>query len=582
MKIRHGLAIALLALLATPLAASAADSWRMVTTEHFRVLSQASDRDTARWIRDYEQFIAATSDALGIQPRALPPLTMILFSKDKNYTPYKLRRPDGSAAKVAGQFVTLGGISSIAMALGSEQEEARRTIFHEATHWLTSVDPSPQPTWFTEGIAEMLSTFEQAGSKVNWAKPIDSHLAQMQAQGVMPLAEFLTRVDALQDQDSLDDRYYAQSWAFVHFLMLSGNKAGPEMLTRFLTLYKTKTGDETVREVFGPSLPQLERDFNQYVGKAAFSYLSLAAKPVADPPASVPAPPAVVEAALGMMALAIGDEDLARQHAGRAVESSPDLPDGHQLLAYIARDNDDYATAGRHADAAIKAGSRDAQLHMVMAQFLAESSDRSYGETRDERIQNYQQAIMLRPTRHDAYQQLANDLLFVNQPQAAHQAILEQGQRLFRNDEWIGAALATVKTRLGTGNDALLAIDRALRPGNTLADFQRSNLLSARRNLLMQGMDAELMAAQEKDDVAAARAVIAKYRVAAGDDAEIQAYLQRRDGLLEMSQLVERMNAAMAERRTAELKPLFEQILAHPAVTPELKAFVENARRGLK
>lgn len=582
MRIRHGQAIALLALLAAPLATLAADSWREVTTEHFRVLSQANDRETAKWIRDYEQFIAATSDALNIKPRALPPLTMILFARDRNYTPYKLKRPDGKPAKVAGQFVTLGGISSIAMALDSEQAEARRTIFHEATHWLTSVDPSPQPTWFTEGIAEMLSTFEQAGSKVNWAKPIDPHLQQIHDFGVLPLAEFLTRVDALQDQDRHDDRYYAQSWAFVHFLMLSGDRTRTGQLDRFLTLYKTKSGDEAVREVFGPDLTQLEREFNQYVGKATYSYLSVSAQPVPDPPASAPASPAVVEAALGMMALAIGDKELAAQHAGRAIDASADLPDGHQLLAYIASENDDFAGAGRHAEAALKAGSRDSQMHMVMAEALARGAQGSFSETSAARIRHYQQALELRPTRHDAYRQLANDLLFLNTPQAEHQLILEQGQRLFRNDEWINVALATTRARLGTGGDALPVIDQALRPGSTLQDYQRRNLATARRNLLMQGMDAELKRAQETNDLAAARAIIARYRQMVGDDAEIQSYLQRRDSQFELSQLIDRMNDLLPERRATELNPLFDQILAHPAVPDDLREFIQNSRKNLE
>jgi tetratricopeptide (TPR) repeat protein len=425
----------------------------------------------------------------------------------------------------------------------------------------------------------MLSTFEQAGNTVNWAKPIDSHLEQMQQQGVMPLPEFLVRVDALRDQDKRDDRFYAQSWAFVHFLMLSGDKTRPQLLNRFLTLYKTKPGDEVVREVFGTDLTQLERDFNQYVGKAAYSYLTVEAQPVADPPASVPAPLAVVEAALGMMALAIGDKELAQQHAKRAIESSPDLPDGHQLLAYIAHENEDFAAAGRHAEAALNAGSRDSELHMLVAQALAREN---FAESSAARIQHYRQALELNPTRHDTYEQLANDLLFVNQPQAEHQLMLEQGQRLFRNDEWIRAALATVKTRLGTANNALQVIDETLRPTSTIADFQRRNLVSARRNVLMQNMDAELKIAQETNDLAAARAIIARYRQAAGDDAQIQSYLQRRDNQFEMSQLIDRMNAALPNRRAAELNPLFDQILANPAVTPDLREFIENARRNLK
>jgi hypothetical protein len=63
MNIRHGLALALLALVAAPQSVTAAEGWRMVTTEHLRVLSQAGDRQTQLWIRAelnplFEQLLA--------------------------------------------------------------------------------------------------------------------------------------------------------------------------------------------------------------------------------------------------------------------------------------------------------------------------------------------------------------------------------------------------------------------------------------------------------------------------------------------------------------------------------------------
>jgi tetratricopeptide (TPR) repeat protein len=583
MNIRHGLAAALLALLAAPpsATAAAAESWRMVTTPHFRVLSQVNDRETAKWIRDYQQFISATSDALSIKPRALPPLTVILFARDRSFTPYKLMRPDGKVAKVAGQFVTFGGISTIGLALDSEQAETRRTIFHEATHWLTSADPERIPTWFSEGIAEMLSTFEQTGGKVNWAKPIDVHLVQMSDYGVLPLKEFLTRVDSLQDQDKHDDRYYSQSWAFVHFLMLSGDKSRPDLLTRFLTLYKTMSGDDTVREVFGDKLADLERDFNHYVRKATYSYYTLPAKPVEEPPAAVPAPPAIVEAALGLMALGTGRKDMAQQHAQRAAELGPDLPDGHALLAYLARENKDYIGVGKHAKAALNTGSNDAEIFLLMADALAANSNGNYQETRSERLRLYRQAIELSPTRREIYEQLAGDLMFVSKPEPDDERLLQQGLRLFPND-WIKVGAAMVSTRRGSGNDALAVTQAALRPDSKLTAEQRKIVGTARRNMVMQAMDAELATAQERKDMAGARAIIARYRPLVGDDAEDLAYLQRRDSQYEMSQLIERMNAALSRRRADELNPLFDQILAHPAVTSQLREFVENTRRNLK
>lgn len=581
MNIRHGLAAALLALLAAPrFAAAAAPEWRMVTTPHFRVLSQAGEQKTQLWIRNYEQFISAVSAATGIQPNALPPLTIVLFARDKEFTQYKLVRPDGKAARVSGQFVRLAGMSAIAVAADSEQAEAKRTIYHEGTHWLMSVDPSRHPTWFSEGIAEMFSTFELNGSRINWAKPIPSHLAQLQENGLLPLKDFLARTDALQDQERDDDRYYAQSWAFVHFLMLS-QPPRVQMLDRILAESRTNSSEAAVAKVIGANLAALEKDFNHYVQQAAFSYFTFPSATTPEPPASVAAPPAVVDAALGFMALATGRKELARQHAQRAVELAAQLPDGHEVLALLARQDKDEAAVRRHVDAAVRAGSRSSEMYLLMADSLGRERAGGFQATAAARIPLLQKAIALDPVRRGAYRQLAYDLMLYEKPKVEDLLPLEQGQRRFPNDDWINVGVAAARMRLGEGNDVLQAIQIALRPESSLTSDERRTIGTVRRNLLMQAMDAELGTTQEARDFAAARAIIARYRNIAGDDKEIADYLQRRDSAFEMSQLLERMNAAMANDRTTELAQLFDQILAHPAVTPQLRNMVETNRRRL-
>lgn len=583
MNIRHGLVTALFAMLAAPQVAiaAAADSWRMVTTPHFRVLSQAGERQTQLWIRNYEQFISATSSAVGIKPTALPPLTVILFARDKEFTQYKLLRPDGKAARVAGQFVRMAGLSVIGMAADSEQDEVKRTIHHEGTHWLMSREPTRHPTWFSEGIAEMLSTFELNGSKVNWAKPIPSHLARLQQNGLLPLKEFLARTDALQDQERVDDRFYAQSWAFVHFLMLS-QPSRVQMLDRLLAESRTSSSEAAISKVFGANLAALEKDFNHYVQQAAFSYVSFASQPTPDPPASVAAPPAVVDAALGLLALATGRKDLAQQHAQRAVELAPELSGGHEVMALLARQNKDDATTRKHAEAAVRAGSRSSEVYLLMADSLGRERAGGFQAAAAARIPLLHKAIELDPGRRGAYRQLAYDLMNYDKPTAEDLLPLERGQRRFPDDDWISVGVAAAKMRLGAGGDVLQAIQTALRPESSLTSDERRTIGTVRRNLLMQAMDAELRTTQEARDFAAARAIIARYRTIAGDDKEIADYLQRRDSAFEMNQLLERMEAAMANGRTTELNQLFDQILAHPAVTPQLRSRVETNRLRLR
>jgi len=448
-------------------------------------------------------------------------------------------------------------------------------------HWLMSLAPTRHPTWFSEGIAEMFSTFELNGSKMNWAKPIPSHLAQLQKNGLLPLKEFLARTDALQDQERDDDRFYAQSWAFVHFLMLS-QPSRIQTLDRILAESRTSSSEAAVTKVLGSNLAALEKDFNHYVQQAAFSYVTTASQPPAELPPTVAAPPAMVEAALGLVALATGRKDLARQHGQRAVELSAELPDGHEVLALLARQDNDEAATRKHADAAVRGGSRSSEMYLLLANSIGRERAGGPQATAAARIPLLHRAIDLDPGRRGAYKQLAYDLMVNEKPTVEDLQPLERGLQRFPDDDWIRVGVAAARTRLGNGNVVLPAIQVALRPDSSLTSDERRTMANVRRNLLMQTMDAELRATQETRDFAAARAIIARYRSLAGDDKEITDYLQRRDNVFEMNLLLERMDAAMAGNRSTELAQLFDQILAHPALTPQLRNQVEANRLRLR
>ena len=61
--------------------------------------------------------------------RSMPPLTVVIFDREKDYEPYKLLKPNGTSARVAGQFVRQPSWSMIGMAYGSLNDEGRRTIY---------------------------------------------------------------------------------------------------------------------------------------------------------------------------------------------------------------------------------------------------------------------------------------------------------------------------------------------------------------------------------------------------------------------------------------------------------------------
>src|SRR5262245_23368762 len=121
----------LLALLTASPAPAAEAAWRTLETEHFRVLSQLGDRDTIAWARDFNQFVASMSGVLRINPRRLPPLTIVLFARDRDFTPFMTARPNGRTANIAGLTIRQPTWSVIAIGQNPDRKGLRSTVYHE-------------------------------------------------------------------------------------------------------------------------------------------------------------------------------------------------------------------------------------------------------------------------------------------------------------------------------------------------------------------------------------------------------------------------------------------------------------------
>lgn len=498
-------------LAAAPQALAAQGTWRMLQTEHYTVLSSLRDTDTRNWAREYDQFIVSTAGMLSISPKQLPPLTVILFAKDKDYTPYKIVTPGGRTANVAGQFVRRPTWSVIGLAERMSDQFTREVIFHEGTHWLMSVDPHRQPPWFSEGIAEIFSTFERRGDKVNWAKPISGHLAELNMRSPMPLASYLVQESAIFERDSHTGRFYAQAWAFMHFMLMSENGTRRPQLTRLLEAWRTQSPEAAVRDVFGEGIGQLDKDFRLYTSQRSFAYIGQEAKPTSQLPELTDAPPAVVEAALGALAMGSGKEDLARQHATQAIVLDPAYPRGHELLAYLAAfDGQDEAMVG-HAEAALQRGSRDADMFMMMGDAHAHGPKSDLPDAAVRRVRLYQSAVNLNPRRPGLFEKLVEAMTSVESPTAEDLRFLEAGMRLFPDDDWIKVGAADAAWRLGQHESATKQLDAALRPDGTLDGSQRQWALMVRARWLVEQLQPQLNAAMEKRDVATATNLLEQF-----------------------------------------------------------------------
>lgn len=571
-----------LLVLVTSQALAADEAWRMVDTPRYRVLSQLRDAETIGWMRNFDQFILSTSEVLELDVKALPPLTVVIFDRDKGYAPYKLLRPNGRIANVNGQFIRRQTWSMIGMAHANDNAELRRILQHEATHWLMSADQARQPAWFAEGIAEMLSTFERHGDTVNWAKQIRPHLALLRRSGTIPLSEFLVEADAISDSDNRTDRFYAQAWLFTHFMMMSKDMSRRPVLARFLQVFRTESGEATVNQVFGPSLGDVEHDFRKYLDQASYATMTLPVKSAPAPPSPQPAPPALVEAALGALAFGAGHEDLARTHAEKAIALDAKAPDGHAVLAYLSLQNRDFDKAAIYAEEALQLGSKDSDLFMLLGDSYLHGKNAFKPDARQKRVSMYENAINLSPRRLAIYERLTDAIFAVEKPRDEDARFLATGLQAFPGQDWLRVGSAVVDNRLGNSAAAMKSIEAALRPDGTLDAAQRHYAAGLRAKWLLDSMKVEMDAAVEKNDFGGAHAVVARYRERIGKDGDVTAFLDETDGQIEVRELVSKFEAAFHANKRTEAQAVANKLMARPDVPGSLKRYLEQGLQRLK
>jgi hypothetical protein len=565
----------LFALLAGPSIASD-HLWRLAVAPHYRVLSQLSDRDTTAWMRGFDQFILSTSDTLKFDPGLLTPLTVVIFDRDRDFGPYKLLRPNGKTANVAGQFVWRTTWSMIGMAHEGDGAALRATLQHEATHWLMSVDQSRQPAWFSEGIAELFSTFERQGDKVNWAKPIGSHLALLQNANLEPLAQFLVEPGALFDRDDRTDLFYAQAWGFTHFLLLSQNPSHRPQLAKFLNTYKTESGDATVAAVFGPQLKDIEREFHEYINQRKFYYMIEPLRPAPEPPAPQPAPAETVEASLALLALGAERNELARQHAERAIARNANSPEGHQVLAYLALANQNIAEATRHAETAIAAGTKDSELYVLLGDSYATGANSQAPNAAAARANQYERAINLNPRQLAYYERLTEAMFAIEKPREEDAKFLQIGLQRFPGADWLRVGTAVIDFRLGHNDSAMATLEAVLRPDSTLEPAQRAYANDVRINLFVEAMKSDVEVAMDKSDFPAARAAITRCRERVGDDSHALSYLQQITSSVDIGELLAKYNVARQANRKSEARSVAEKLLALPDLPDGMRAYLRK------
>ena len=442
-------------LLCSAAPAQGQSNWRGMQTENFYFVGDASPRAMRRVAERLETFRAAF---LAVRPRTAAAIsdtdtTVVVFDSDHDFRPYKPLAPDGGPANIDGLYLATNYDVYIAL---TGERDTERAIYHEYVHRVMSEDRS-WPAWLREGVAEFYSTIQvrNGGETVRVGIPIDEHLRFLQNTRLSPMGEFLDiGADPLHYLEERDQgRFYAQSWALTHYLLLQ-RPGGFDQLLRFLELLDLEGDTATnFRTAFQTDFDTLSRELDLYVRNSV-------TLPAIDYPLEVRLEDAgrwnaedISEAEanyhLGELLFRVNRVDDARVYLEAAMDQAPNMVEPVTGMGVLYEMEGDVDTAFEYFERAAEMEAAGYLPRLLYAQRLLFRNGYSDPEEVETATQHLRRAVALRPESVESLQRLGDVLL--SDPETMDEAldVLGRAVRLDRGNP--GPALSYLRALWRSG-----------------------------------------------------------------------------------------------------------------------------------
>ena len=139
-----------------------------------------------------------------------------------------------------------------------EGQHAAEDLRHEFSHGLLHACLQTVPLWLDEGLAEYFEVSSSADNRIS--PPHSQELAAARAEGWNPS---LFRLEQITDFRALSQRDYAESWAWIHFLMHTTPANRQVLLDYLQTLAQTRTPGKLLNRLEA-AVPSWALDFDNY------------------------------------------------------------------------------------------------------------------------------------------------------------------------------------------------------------------------------------------------------------------------------------------------------------------------------
>lgn len=245
-----------------------------ITSKHFVIQSDVRIEPDDAIVKTLENLHTQLVSTLKL-PEQRDPVTVYLFSDEASYR-YYMHATWRDLPPRRAYFV--GSTRELAV-YSFRSPQVMQDLRHEFAHGILHATLQTVPLWLDEGLAEY---FEVNPETPGLANP--EHLAELNRARQERWNPNLVRLEMLTDFRDLTQQDYAESWAWVHFL-LNGPEERKDVLLKYLeTLRKTKT-PPALRNTLETSVPSYVADLQTHLEQLYASYAT--AGPLAVPMAAL-------------------------------------------------------------------------------------------------------------------------------------------------------------------------------------------------------------------------------------------------------------------------------------------------------
>src|SRR5439155_10469455 len=148
------------------------------------------------------------------------PIEVLLIGDEQTM---KELEPEYNGRKVAVAGYYQGGPDRDFIVLSGRvfPETLTSVVYHELTHYFIARGLRSRPTWLNEGLAEYFSTAEIRDDEISLGAISNDRLQLLKTSPMLSLKDFFA-VDSSSsyyNESSKASVYYAQAWAFMHYMM---------------------------------------------------------------------------------------------------------------------------------------------------------------------------------------------------------------------------------------------------------------------------------------------------------------------------------------------------------------------------